>query len=131
MLDVPHTAATEAARQPIPMPPPELLTGIEFALSQYFPGHEPKFLERALKAYLADNTEVQPGPRPLLSAKEAANHLGLSAMSFHRLMNTGKIPVVRLGPRRIGIDPDDLAAFIESRKTVAGKKRRRRKGGTR
>lgn len=52
---------------------------------------------------------------PLLSVPEAAARLGIGKRSVWRMLDTGELPSIRLGRRRL-IDPRDLASLIERRR---------------
>jgi excisionase family DNA binding protein len=62
-------------------------------------------------------------PEPLLTIPQVLEVLGgidgISERGLSRLTKSGAIPVVRIG-RRVLIDPADLRAFIESRKSGGG-----------
>ena len=49
----------------------------------------------------------------LLAPDAAAEVLGVSARTLRRRVADGDIPAIRLGPRTIRFDPDDLADYIE------------------
>ena len=49
----------------------------------------------------------------LLAPDAAAEYLGVSARTLRRRVADGDIPAIRLGPRTIRFDPDDLADYIE------------------
>ena len=53
----------------------------------------------------------------LLSVGEAANYLGLSARGVWTLIDTGRLPVVRLG-RRVRLDRGQLDLLIKEQTTV-------------
>lgn len=53
----------------------------------------------------------------LLSYKAAGKVLGCSDRSIYQYVRDGELRSVRLGNRSVRIDPNDLRAFIESRKT--------------
>lgn len=50
---------------------------------------------------------------PVLSARAAADYLGLGLRTLRMLSESDKLPVVRLSPRRIGFLKSDLDAYIE------------------
>ncbi len=52
----------------------------------------------------------------LLTAPEVAKILSVSRATAYSLMQTGELPVVRLG-KLVRVDPDDLQQFITSRKS--------------
>ncbi len=54
-------------------------------------------------------------PRLLLSAREAAQALGICERSLWSVTKTGGLPCVRIG-RRCLYDPADLRRWIESQK---------------
>lgn len=54
----------------------------------------------------------------LLLVSEAAERLGLSRTTVYSLIDSGELPTVRFG-RAVRVDPTDLAALIERRKTKA------------
>ncbi len=55
----------------------------------------------------------------LLSIPEAASQIGLSRSSLYRAVNSGALPLVKIGGRSL-IDPKDLDALVEaSKRTIA------------
>jgi excisionase family DNA binding protein len=52
----------------------------------------------------------------LLTAKQAAERLTLSARSVHDLVASGKLRAVRIGPGegRVRFTPEDLEAYLQS-----------------
>ncbi len=54
--------------------------------------------------------------KKLLTIKEAATYLGLSEGSLKGLMRRDCIPYVKLGPRVIRLDEEDLEMLLEERK---------------
>lgn len=55
----------------------------------------------------------------LLSIPEAASQIGLSRSSLYRAVNSGALPLVKIGKRSL-IDPKDLNALVEaSKRTIA------------
>ena len=56
---------------------------------------------------------------PLLSIREAARYLGVSPQTAARLVRAGDIDAIRVGRRRLLIDPASLRAFIENSSTRA------------
>ena len=61
----------------------------------------------------------------LINKQQAAAILGISPFSMNRMMKI--IPFVRVSPRRVLFDTEDLASYIESKKVVP--KSRPGKGG--
>jgi excisionase family DNA binding protein len=57
-------------------------------------------------------------PPALLTATEIAGILRCSVRTVYELLRTGAIPTVRVGQRLLKVKPDDLAAYIESRRTA-------------
>jgi excisionase family DNA binding protein len=53
-------------------------------------------------------------PRKLIRPKEAQARLGIRHTRFYELVHAGKIRLVRLGPRSVGVIEDELDAFIEN-----------------
>lgn len=51
--------------------------------------------------------------RPLLTPADAAEYLGVSERWIRRGMNDGYFPYIKLGPRKVMIDPDDLDELRE------------------
>ena len=49
----------------------------------------------------------------LLAPDAAAEVLGVSARTLRRRVAEGEIPAIRLGPRTVRFDPQDLARYIE------------------
>lgn len=60
----------------------------------------------------------------LIDKREAARLLGISPFSMNRIMRG--LPFVKVGSRRVMFDPQDVRAYIESRKVQP---RPRRNGG--
>lgn len=62
-------------------------------------------------------TNDPPAPlTPLLTVREAADVLRVSERTLWTLTHSGELPSVRVG-RSVRYDANDLAAWIESRKT--------------
>ncbi len=65
--------------------------------------------------------ETAPAPvqykRAPLKFREAAEYLKLSMSAFYVLLHKGELPVIRFS-KSSRIDPDDLDAFIASKKTT-------------
>lgn len=62
-------------------------------------------------------TNQPPQPNPLLTVREAAALLRCSATNVYSLIDSGEIPVVRVGNAKgYRIDPRDIDAFIQKRK---------------
>lgn len=55
---------------------------------------------------------------PLLSQKDAAARIGVSVVTFWRMVKAGQIPTVLIGKRRL-IDPRDLEELIQKAKSRA------------
>jgi excisionase family DNA binding protein len=55
----------------------------------------------------------------LLSPAQVATRLGLSTKAVRRLANAGTLPAVRLSERVIRFEPEDVEAFIASKRTEA------------
>jgi excisionase family DNA binding protein len=55
-----------------------------------------------------------------LSAREVARQLGVSSSWLYEEIARKRFPHTRLGPRRVGIDPDELAEFLRLRGVSAG-----------
>lgn len=53
----------------------------------------------------------------LLSPAQVATRLGLSTKAVRRLATAGKLPAVRLSERVIRFEPEDVEAFIASKRT--------------
>jgi hypothetical protein len=107
-----------------------VLQSFEDALRHYLPGSPQGFLRQAIQQYQqGGHTEpARPDPTPrLLTADEVRTVLGnISAMTLHRLTKGGALAVVHISGRRIGFDPQDVRAFVDSRKS--GPKRAKRRG---
>lgn len=56
----------------------------------------------------------------LLSVKDAAKLLSVSVSYVRKLVKSGEIPAVKLGPKCLRIAVKDLEAWAESRKTMQG-----------
>ena len=127
----PWAPPIEAARQELLLQIPEqVLQFLEDSLHRYLPGSPPGFLRQAIQQYQqGGHTEpARPDPTPrLLTADEVRTVLGnISAMTLHRLTKGGALAVVHISGRRIGFDPQDVRAFVDSRKS--GPKRGKRRG---
>jgi predicted DNA-binding transcriptional regulator AlpA len=64
----------------------------------------------------AENTGAtdSPGPRPLLTAPQAAERLGVPASILERWRGTGEGPAyIKLSGKYVRYQPADLEAFIE------------------
>jgi excisionase family DNA binding protein len=53
-------------------------------------------------------------PRQILRPREAARRLGVGHSRFYEIVNEGKIRLVRLGDRAVGVIEDELDAYIDS-----------------
>ena len=51
-------------------------------------------------------------PHKLLRPKEAQARLGIKHTRFYELINSGKLKLVRLGPRSVGVLESELDAFL-------------------
>ncbi len=66
--------------------------------------------------------ELEPFGARLLTVHEAARFLGISVRTIRAHIALGKFPVVRVSPRCLRVDPQDLASFVEQRRSnVDGK----------
>ena len=54
-------------------------------------------------------------PDELLSARETARILNTSGQTVYRLINSGKLPAVKVSPRLLRIRRADLEAYIADR----------------
>ena len=61
-------------------------------------------------------SEPDAGLAPLLTVREAADVLRVSERTLWTLTHSGELPAVRVG-RSVRYDQNDLASWIESRKT--------------
>lgn len=59
----------------------------------------------------------------LLSYQQAAERLGLSVRSLQRLVDAGRIPAHRIGPRggRVRFDADDLETYLKRCRKVGAR----------
>ena len=53
----------------------------------------------------------------LLTAKQVADILGITVRSVRTLVSLGRLPRVNVLDRAVRFHPDDVAAFIESRRS--------------
>lgn len=61
-----------------------------------------------------------PPPHPtLVSLTEAARRLSISLRSVRNLIRDGRLPFVRVTPRRVAIAEVDLRAYVAARRTAA------------
>jgi excisionase family DNA binding protein len=51
-------------------------------------------------------------PRKIIRPREAQARLGIRHTRFYELVNSGKLKLVRLGPRSVGVVEDELDEFI-------------------
>jgi excisionase family DNA binding protein len=51
-------------------------------------------------------------PKKILRPREARQRLGIGNTRFYELVNEGKIRLVRLGPRAVGVIEDELDQLI-------------------
>lgn len=58
-------------------------------------------------------------PAQLITQREAAARLTISERTFRMLVATGQIPVVRVSPRRVVVDPADLARYIRKQRDAS------------
>ena len=65
----------------------------------------------------AEDVTVLPDIERLLSRVEARTILGVSSATFARMIARGDLPIVEVGGRTM-LDPADIRAFIEARKTI-------------
>jgi predicted DNA-binding transcriptional regulator AlpA len=53
-------------------------------------------------------------PRRIIRPKEAQKRLGVGHSKFYEdFVNTGRLRLVRLGPKSVGVIEDELDAFID------------------
>jgi predicted DNA-binding transcriptional regulator AlpA len=53
-------------------------------------------------------------PRRIIRPKEAQQRLGVGHSKFYEdFVNTGRLRLVRLGPKSVGVIEDELDAFID------------------
>ena len=62
-----------------------------------------------------NQTETAATAPQLLTIRQAAERLAVSLRTLERLAASGELSAVRFG-RSVRIDPEDLVAFVESRK---------------
>jgi excisionase family DNA binding protein len=56
----------------------------------------------------------------LITVKEAASRLSVSVRTVQRLINAGKLPCLKVGPKTRRISEADLDSFIQKMKQDAG-----------
>lgn len=49
---------------------------------------------------------------PLLRVRDCAAYAGMHEQEVYRAVREGRLPVMRLGPRRLRIRPEDFKAFL-------------------
>jgi excisionase family DNA binding protein len=54
----------------------------------------------------------------LLTVEQVAEQLSLNKQTVWALARNGQIPVVRISPRRLRFDPDDVQRWIDRRTTT-------------
>ena len=59
--------------------------------------------------------------KELLHVAYVAGRLGLSIPHTYRLAKTGEIPCIRIGPKAIRFDPEDVERFIQEHRRGKGK----------
>jgi excisionase family DNA binding protein len=55
-------------------------------------------------------------PDGLLDLRQVADRLGCSAVTVRRLHEAGQLAAVKISPRLIRFEPDEVARYIESRR---------------
>jgi excisionase family DNA binding protein len=79
-----------------------------------------RFLDLLAEKMVAKQEERQwrngPPARRLLSVEEAADYLGRSPAAVRHMIQSGKLPAVRID-RRVAVDIRDLDRLIEASKT--------------
>lgn len=73
-----------------------------------------------LAAARSEIAHLRAAPRPLLTLSQAADFLGLSIETVRQLVNAGELPKVQLGEASPRITPEDLDAFVASRRVARG-----------
>lgn len=58
--------------------------------------------------------------RELWTVAEAAEHMGCSEKTVRRLLESGKLPYIRISARITRIDPGDVEIYLESVRVRAG-----------
>lgn len=58
--------------------------------------------------------------KELLKVGVVATRLGISVPHTYHLAKTGEIPCVRLGPKAVRFDPDDVEAYIQAHREGKG-----------
>jgi excisionase family DNA binding protein len=51
-------------------------------------------------------------PRKIVRPREAASRLGIKHTRFYELVSAGRLKLVKLSPRCVGVVEDELDAFI-------------------
>jgi excisionase family DNA binding protein len=51
----------------------------------------------------------------LLTIDEACEVLNISRTTFNRMKKKGQIKIVKIGPRRLGVKPEELRRYINRR----------------
>jgi predicted DNA-binding transcriptional regulator AlpA len=52
-------------------------------------------------------------PRKIIRPREAQARLGIRHTQFYEIVNAGKLKLVRLGPRSVGVIEEELDRFID------------------
>lgn len=58
-------------------------------------------------------------PSALLNYTEAAERLGIKLSTLYALVSQRRIPHVRIGPRFVMFDPDEIERWIKARRVQA------------
>lgn len=90
---------------------PELLAGAVGLLRPYYPELSAETLVQSLKE-TANKKHIHP-TEELLSKKQFAIKRGCSEMTIHRLIQTGKIPSIRISKRLIKIPSSALTIDMQ------------------
>ncbi len=62
------------------------------------------------------NQRAPEAPERLLKLGQVADVLGLSLRTVRTLVDTGKLPVVRVSSRCVRVEAGDLRRFVDSRR---------------
>jgi excisionase family DNA binding protein len=77
------------------------------------------------------NHDALTGIEPLVPVKHAARVLGITPNTLWRMIRDGEISTVRVGMKRVMLEPAELLRYIETRRSPARRRgqahRRRRK----
>lgn len=90
----------------------QVLAAATGMLQPFFPELNPQKLLAALNSCGNETRAAAPVPEKPMTRNQAASLLGVSLNTLNRYMNTGVLRRVKIGPRVVRINPEDVRALL-------------------